>query len=68
MNISAQSAMAREIFLQMMIVFVVFASDHNINPNLGVSRGVILPPLPRWFSLNNSEMVKAVNLAFCSIQ
>ena len=25
-----------------------------------------LPPLSRWFSLNNSEM--AVNQAFCSIQ
>ena len=30
-------------------------------------RGVILPP-PPWFSLNNLEMIKAVILAFCSIQ
>ena len=31
------------------------------NPSLG-----ILPPC--WFSLNKSETVKAVTLAFCSIQ
>ena len=28
----------------------------------------ILPPPPCWFSLNNSETVKAVTLAFCNIQ
>ena len=26
------------------------------------------PPSPCWFSLNNTEMVKAITLAFCSIQ
>ena len=31
----------------------------------GGGGGVILP---RWFSLNNSEMVKAVTLAFSNIQ
>ena len=35
------------------------------NPNLGGGRGVVLPC---WFSLNNSETVKAVTLTFCSIQ
>ena len=29
--------------------------------------GVILPPILRWFSLNDSETVKAVTPAFCSI-
>ena len=37
--------------------------DCGIKPNL---EGGILPP--SWFFLNNSEMVKAVILAFCSIQ
>ena len=37
--------------------------------NLGGEARVILHPLPPiWFSLNNSEMVKAVMLAFCNIQ
>ena len=35
-----------------------------INPNLG-GGGVIFTC---WFSLNNSETVKAAALAFCSIQ
>ena len=34
--------------------------------NLGVGGGIILPPC--WFSLNNSETVKAATLEFCSIQ
>ena len=38
----------------------------NINPNLGEDGGLILPPC--LFSLNNSETVKAVTLAFWSIQ
>ena len=39
---------------------------HNyFNPNLGGEWWVILPP--SWFSLHNSETVKAVTLAFCSI-
>ena len=37
-----------------------------INPNLGGERA-INPPPPCWFFLNNSETVKAVPLAFCSI-
>ena len=28
----------------------------------------VWPPPPRWFNLNTSETVKAVSLAFCSIQ
>ena len=42
-------------------------------PNLGEGLGeggrggVILTPLC-WVSLNNSELIKAVTLAFCSIQ
>ena len=40
---------------------------NDFNPNLGGgSGGVILPPC--WFSLNNSKMVKAVTLAFYSIE
>ena len=38
-----------------------------LNPNLGGGQGVNLPP-PSWFSLNNSETVKALTLAFRSIQ
>ena len=35
----------------------------------GVGLGVIYSaPLRCWFSLNNSETVKVVTLAFCSIQ
>ena len=37
----------------------------SLNPNLG-GWGVIL--LPYWFSLNSSETVKVVTLAFCRIQ
>ena len=45
--------------------FYRFTSE--INPDLvGGGAGGIL--LPCWFSLNNSETVKAVTLAFCSIQ
>ena len=33
-----------------------------------VRRGLILPSPPCWFSLNKSKTVKAVTLAFCSIQ
>ena len=49
--------------------FYIFTSE--INPDLvgGGARGgggEIL--LPCWFSLNNSETVKALTLAFCSIQ
>ena len=36
-----------------------------INPNLG-GGGIILPLC--WNSLHNSETVKAITLAFCSIQ
>ena len=40
---------------------------NDFNPNLGGgSGGVILPPC--WFSLNNSKTVKAVTLAFYSIE
>ena len=45
--------------------FILF---DNVIPNEG--GGVIPPPhplLPRWFSLDNSETVKAVTLVFCSI-
>ena len=40
------------------------------NPNLdggGGGGGVILPTPLYWFSLNNSETVKAVTLAYCCI-
>ena len=33
-----------------------------------VGGGEVISPHPCWFFLNNSEEVKAVNLAFCSIQ
>ena len=39
----------------------------SINPNLGGGGEVKFYPLS-WFSLNNSEMVQAVTLEFCSIQ
>ena len=38
----------------------------NPNANLGEGMGIILPLC--WFSLNDSETVKAVTLGFCSIQ
>ena len=40
--------------------------DESINPNLGVIRDAkdFIPS--SWFSLNNSETVKAVTLGFCS--
>ena len=45
------------------------ASKSSINPSLGGwGRGVILPPSPSWFSLNNSKTVKVVTLEFCDIQ
>ena len=37
----------------------------SLNPNLG-GRGLIL--LPYWFSLDSSETVKVITLAFCRIQ
>ena len=41
--------------------------DHILTPLIWKGGGgVILPPC--WFSFNNSETVKAVTLAFCSIQ
>ena len=40
--------------------------DFLLNPNLG-GKGGNPPPTPCWFSLNKSETVKAVTLAFCSI-
>ena len=40
---------------------------NDFNPNLGGGGGgVILPTC--WFSLNNSEKVKALTLAFCSVE
>ena len=40
---------------------------NDFNPNLGGSGGgVILPTC--WVSVNNSETVKAVTVAFCSIE
>ena len=36
------------------------------NPLFNMEAGIIL--LPYWFSLNNSEAVKVVTLAFLSIQ
>ena len=51
------------------IVDFAIPVDLHVNPKL-VEGGVIYspPPLANWFSLNNSETVKAVILAFCSIQ
>ena len=51
-------------------------SDHNLGvlektvtlTLTWLGEGVILPPSPHWFSLNNSEMIKAVTLVFCIIQ
>ena len=37
----------------------------KLNTNLG---GGGFYPSPFWYSLNNSETVKAVTLAFCSLQ
>ena len=40
---------------------------NDFNPNLGGGgAGVILPIC--WVSLNNSKTVKAITLAFCSIE
>ena len=40
----------------------------HFNTNLNGSEWHFLPPIPRsWFSLNNPETVKTVNLAICSI-
>ena len=51
------------------IVDFTIPVDLHVNPNL-VEGGVIYPPPPPpiRFSLNNSEMVKALILAFYSIQ
>ena len=50
------------------IVDFTIPVDLHVNPNL-VEGGVIYPPPPPIrFSLNNSEMVKALILAFYSIQ
>ena len=50
------------------IVDFAIPVDLHVNPNL-VEGGVIYPPPPPIrFSLNNSEMVKALILAFYSIQ
>ena len=45
-------------------VFLTFSSWVGLRG--GGGGGDFIPPY--WFSLNNSEMVKAVILAFCSIQ
>ena len=39
------------------------------NPHMGggARGGAKLNPSPGWFSFNNSETIKAVTLAFCSI-
>ena len=44
--------------------------EFGFNPNMGgEGRGEgNFTPSPCWFSLNNSETVKAVTLVFCSIQ
>ena len=56
------------IFLEAESVLVQFYTKFKFNPNLGgeMKRGRGYPPC--WFSLNNSETVKAVTLTFCSIQ
>ena len=41
---------------------------HAVNPNLGGGAKFYPPPLPSWFSLNNSKTIKAVTLEFCSIE
>ena len=38
-----------------------------LNPNLG-GKCYFYPLSPCWFSLNNSEIIKAVSLEFCTIQ
>ena len=41
----------------------------KLNPDLGGGwGGCNSTPSPYWYSLNNSETVKAVALTFCSIQ
>ena len=40
------------------------ATKTTLNPNLCGEQGVILPVSPFWFSLNNLETVKAVNMTF----
>ena len=47
------------------LLSTLFSVNQFFYSNLGGGWGVILPPC--WFSLNNSETVKAVTLAFCSI-
>ena len=50
----------------------VLEGSSKFNPNLrGAVSFISTPPLPLlhcWFSLNNSEIVKAVTRIFCSIQ
>ena len=43
---------------------------NKLNPNLGgvCGGGDSFTPSPCWYFLNNSETVKAITLAFCSIR
>ena len=60
------------IFLEAESVLVQFCTKFKLNPNVGGGMrrrgGGEGGYPPSWFSLNNSETVKAVTLAFCSIQ
>ena len=59
-------------FLRSLAVVIISLTHYvtsltlSFNPNLGGGGGILPPPC--WFSLNNSETVKAITLAFCSIQ
>ena len=48
--------------------FDIILHNKAFNPNLGGGGGGVVLPPPCWFSLNNSETVKATTLAFCCIQ
>ena len=63
---------SKQYFIWRIQLNLLQADEHStafkiINPNLGGGGGNFTPTTC-WFSLNNSEMVKATTLAFCSIQ
>ena len=63
---------SKQYFIWRIQLNLLQADEHStafkiINPNLDGGGGNFTPTTC-WFSLNNSEMVKATTLAFCSIQ